>query len=178
MGLIKCKSTPLVGGECQKFSSISAKPWNHKWIFSESVILLDHSLEAIIGYSIKYVVLYFIHPLFAACYQVTCLFHSFYNNCYKWSISIWWVFIEILAVFVFIFDYQKNSRFKRNNLWFPIYSFICNKVFTSLFFATNEPVRADLDHLIIGSMSISHYILASSFSCNSCATGHLYEYVG
>ena len=60
----------------------------------------------------------------------------------------------------------------------PIYSFTFNKVFTSLFFTTNEPVRADLDYLIIGSMSISHYILASSFFCNSCATGHLYKYVG
>ena len=42
----------------------------------------------------------------------------------------------------------------------PIYSFTCNKVFKSLFFATDELFRADLDHLIIGSMSISHYILA------------------
>ena len=34
-------------------------------------------------------------------------------------------------------------------------------------------VRADLDPLIIGSMSISHYVLASYFSCDSCETGHL-----
>ena len=60
----------------------------------------------------------------------------------------------------------------------PIYSFTCNKVFTSLFFATDEPARADLDHLIIGSMSISHYVLASSFSCDSCGTGHSYKHVG
>ena len=63
MELLKCKSTYLLGRESKISYQYQLKSWNHKWIFLESVRLLNRSLEAIIEFSILYIVLYFIRPV-------------------------------------------------------------------------------------------------------------------
>ena len=83
------------------------------------------------------------------------------------------MFLEILAVFAFIFDNQKESRFLKKYFIIPVYSFKSGLAFTPLLSAAQEPVRADLVHLIIGCMSMSYSILGSSFFRG---TGHLCIY--
>ena len=130
------------------------KSLSHYGKFVKSVRLLNHSLQAKTEYCIKYVALYFIHPLFATCYVFIYSF-CYYN--YSW-INIYCVSTYVVAVLALVFGNYKNENHKNLfNLRQSEVTFYCFKsayIIISLLFATGEtavvfPLRRKSKQILI-----------------------------
>ena len=127
------------------FDQYQLKSWNHKWIFLESVRLLNRSLEAIIEFSILYIVLYFIRPVLLLVTRLRVYFISSTINVTN-EVSLSDGCLSKSSLFLRLFLIIKKSLDLKESLIIPIYSFKSGLAFISLLFAVGEPVRADLDH--------------------------------
>ena len=143
------------------FDQYQLKSWNHKWIFLESVRLLNRSLEAIIEFSILYIVLYLIRPVLLLVTRLHVYFIPSTINVTN-EVSLSDGCSSKSSPFLRLFLIIKKSIFKRITNY-TVYSFKSGLAFTLV--RGWWTGQSGFGPLIIGCMSISHeYLEWSNFS--------------